>query len=203
MTSELLPFWKAGEEERQLRIFISHRYDKDSALYDDVIKSLNANNQSVQDVSLGEKKALTGPKGGELSELELQANIAARIFTSDILIAPSRPGVTRSEWVTWEVQLAAIGYGIPILFVNEAGLKNHAQIVSQVRELGLRCAVCEPTTPQIVRNIIDLVGARPNWGIRREEDSELYRYRGPPRAAQDEIRNQYPFQARLRAQLPG
>ncbi|MGE3142001.1 MAG: TIR domain-containing protein [Hyphomonadaceae bacterium] len=196
MTSKPLEYWKPGSEERQLRIFISHRYDQDQALYDDVVRSLNKEGHAVQDVSLSARQVLAGPRGGELPELEIQAEIAARIYTSDILVAPSRPGVTRSEWVTWEVQLAAIGYGIPILFVDEEGLRRRTQLVSQVGSLSLKHAVCEPSTPQIVRNIIDLVG-RQTWSMRHEEEAGPFRYRGPPRVAFEKVIRQFPYQPRL------
>ncbi|MET0183388.1 MAG: hypothetical protein ABW199_10925, partial [Caulobacterales bacterium] len=64
MTSQPLEYWKAGAEERQLRLFISHRYEKDQALYDEVIAALRVEGHIVQNISLSATQILAGPKGG-------------------------------------------------------------------------------------------------------------------------------------------
>jgi hypothetical protein len=200
MAQGSLKYWKPGSEERKLRIFISHRYDKDEALYGEVISDLNSQRFHVQDMSLSAKQVLSGPRGGELPKLEIQAEIAARIYTSDILIAPSRVGAGQAEWVTWEVQLASVGYSIPILFVDHSDdQQRRAAIVSEVAAVGLPHAVCGRTTPEIVRNVITLVGGRPNWAMRENEDDKAIRYRGPSPSARERILKQLPFEARLAA----
>jgi hypothetical protein len=199
MTSTPLSYWKPGSEERRLRIFISHRYEQDEALYTEVIAALNNQGFAVQDVSLSASHQMAGPRGGELPKLEIQAGIAARIYTSDILIAPSRVGVGRSEWVTWEVQLAAVGYAIPILFVDQGeDQQRRAALVSEVADLGLPHEVCNPVAQEIVPSVIKLVGGRPNWSVREKEDDKLIRYRGPPASARDDVLKKFPFEARLR-----
>lgn len=200
MTATRLSYWTPGSEERKLRIFVSHRYEKDEALFNEVIDALNSQGFNAQNVSLSAKEQMAGPRGGELPKLKIQANIAARIYTSDILIAPSRVGAGRSDWVTWEVQLAAIGYAIPILFVDhDEDQQRRAAIVSEVAELGLPHAVCSPVAHEIVPNVIKLVGGRPNWTVREHEDDQLIRYRGPLPDARDDILNKFPFEARLAA----
>lgn len=191
-----LEYWKAGSEERQLRIFISHRHDGDAALYDGVIDALTRELFAVQDMSLSAAQVMAGPRGGDLDHLEIQAEVAARIYTSDVLIAPSRPAVTRSPWVTWEVQLAAVGYAIPILFVDEPGLQRRTSLVSQVEALGLPHAVCPPEIPAIASSVVRLVG-HPDWGIRQDEPDAAIRYRGPPKTARDAVLAKFPFRARL------
>ena len=137
MTTAAFEYWQPGSEERQLRIFVSHRFGKDEELYNQVFRALEGNGFSVQDMSLSSSQAMSGPRGGDLPRLNIQAEIAARIYTSDALIAPSRPGVTRSDWVSWEVQLAAIGYGLPILFVREQSHQRQTRWVSEIADLGL------------------------------------------------------------------
>lgn len=199
MAQGSLQFWKPGSEERKLRIFISHRYENDEELYERVRHVLNSQGFNVQDVSLSAKEQLAGPRGGDLPKLELQANIAARIYTSDILISPSRVGAGRSEWVTWEVQLAAIGYAIPILFVDhDEDQQRRTALVSEVAALGLPHAVCGRDSREIVPNVIKLVGGRPDWTMRDKEDDKLIRYRGPLPSARDDVLKKFPFEARLR-----
>ncbi len=192
-----------GSEERKLRIFISHRYEHDDTLYGEVIAALNSQGFDVQDVSLSAAQQMAGPRGGELPKLKIQADIAARIYTSDILIAPSRVGAGRSEWVTWEVQLAAIGYAIPILFVDQGeDQQRRTALVSEVADVGLPYAVCNPVAREIVPNVIKLVGGRPNWAMRETEDNQRIRYRGPPTSARDGVLKEFPFEARLAAFPP-
>lgn len=199
MAQASLQFWKPGSEERRLRIFISHRYDNDDQLYEQVRRALDSQGFAVQDVSLSAKEQMAGPRGGELPKLEIQANIAARIYTSDILIAPSRVGAGRSEWVTWEVQLAAIGYAIPILFVDHGeDQQRRTALISEVASLGLPHAVCGRVAHEIVPNVIKLVGGRPDWTMRDREDDKIIRYRGPPASARDDVLKKFPFEARLR-----
>jgi hypothetical protein len=193
-----LQYWEPGSEERRLRIFVSHRYGSDAALYDDVIRSLNSQGFSVQDMSLSAQQMLSGPRGGQLPDMTVQAEIAARIYTSDVLIAPSRVGAGRSEWVTWEVQLAAVGYSIPILFVNQKVQQRSTRLVSEIEALGAEHRVCDPTTPQIVSSVVQLVG-RPNWAMRQDEPAGTIRYRGPPSAARTEVLKKFPFEPRLAA----
>jgi hypothetical protein len=197
MTTAPFEYWQPGSEERQLRIFISHRFGKDQELYDQVIRALESNRFSVQDMSLSAEKAMSGPRGGDLPKLEVQAAIAARIYTSDAVIAPSRPAVTRSNWVSWEVQLAAIGYGLPILFVNEKGQQRSTRLVSEVADLDLPHDVCERSSQAIVEKLIRLINGRPTWAMRQEETDANMRFRGPPAFARDDVLKRFPFHPRL------
>jgi hypothetical protein len=198
MNSAPLAYWEPGSEERQLRVFISHRYGDDSALYAEVIQAVERNGFSVQDISLSAEQYMAGPRGGKLSRLEVQAGVAARIYTCDLLIAPSRPAVSRSEWVTWEVQIAAVGYGVPILFVNQKrDQQRKTALVAQVEELGLPHRVCNRETSEIARNVAELVSARPTWAMRQGETDQHLRFRGPPLKARDEVLKRFPFQPRL------
>lgn len=197
MTTAPFEYWQPGSEERQLRIFISHRFGKDQDLYDQVIQALESNRFSVQDMSLSAERAMSGPRGGDLPKLNIQAEIAARIYTSDAVIAPSRTAVSRSHWVSWEVQLAAIGYGLPILFVNEKGQKRSTRLVSEVADLGLPHDVCERSSQAIVEKLIRLINGRPNWAMRQEETDVNMRFRGPPAFARDDVLKRFPFHPRL------
>lgn len=197
MTSTPFEYWKPGDEERRLRIFISHRYGNDERLYNEVIAALYRNGFAVQDVSLSAAQVLAGPRGGQLPKLEVQAEIAARIYTADIMIAPSRVATSRSQWVTWEVQLAAIGYGIPILFVNQRNQQRSTQLVSQVDALGLTYAACEPDAHEIARSVAALVNCWPRSTMRQKEEDETIQFRGPPPAILEDVLLKLPFEPRL------
>ena len=195
MNTAPLWYWDPKRDgHRRWRIFISHRHQTDRALYDDVLQTLMRQGHAVQDMSLPENKTISGPKGGQLPAMEIQAQVAARIYTSDLLVAPSRPGATRSEWVTWEVQLAAVGYGVPVLFVREPDLTYNTSLVAEMAKLGLTHAVAERNTQDIVRKAVDLSPARPRWAMRLEEPDQGLAFRGPPQQARDKIMAQFPFQ---------
>lgn len=202
MTSAPFEYWTPGTEDRRLRIFVSHRYEYDEALYAKVISALEQEGFSAQDISVKASEIMAGPRGGNLPKMEIQAQIAARIYTSDILIAPSSPQILQSDWVTWEVQLAAIGYGIPVLFVSKSEQKRTTSLVGQISDLGLPCALCKPVTQEIVSNVIKLVEGRPTWAMRQEESEPNLRFRGPPRASRDDVLRKFPFQPRLTAPEP-
>lgn len=201
-TTMPLQYWQPGAEERQLRVFISHRWGDDRALYTEVIQALNQQGFSVQDMSLTEDKQKKGPKGGKLPELTIQAEIAARIYTSDVFVAPSRVAVAWSPWLTWEVQLATVGYGIPALFVSAREQKKQAQLVSDVAKLGLPHRVCLRDTRQIVSSISELVSTRPKYAVRIEELDPNYRFRGPTRSMLDSIMTREPYSARFKDYAP-
>lgn len=190
-------YWRPGSEERKLRVFISHRHGDDEALYDGVVDALSRNGFPVQDISLSAQQVMRGPRGGKLPKLEVQANIAARIYTADVLIAPSRPAAFRSDWVTWEVHLAAIGYGIPVLFVNKRGHKRRTKLVSDIAELGLPFRDCDPDAEFIARSVADLVDPRPKRAMRLEESDASLKFRGPTPAAIEDVLTKHPFRPRL------
>jgi hypothetical protein len=200
MTTATFEYWRPGiGEERQLRIFISHRYGGDKPLYDKVIDALNRSGISVQDISLSAEQVLRGPRGGRLSKMEVQAEIAARIYTSDVVVAPSRPAISRSEWVTWEVQLAAIGYGIPVLFVSEQN-QRRTRLVSDLNKLGLDYRVCNPVVQEIIRGVAELArNPRPTWAMRQEEADAKLKFLGPTQRALSDVLRKHPFRPRLAA----
>ncbi len=188
-------YWKPGSEERYIRIFMSHRWGPDRDLYEQVLSQLRSQGHCIQDVSLTEQQKLTGARGGDVPDLKIQAEVAARIFTSDIVIVASRPAITRSDWVMWELRIAAIGYGVPILFLDFDNQQRRSAIVAEVSALKLPHDVCRPIVTEIVPRVIELVGGRPKWGMRLLEADPSLRFRGPPML--DDINKRLPYRAAL------
>ena len=188
-------YWKPGSEERYIRIFMSHRWGQDRELYEQVLSKLRSQGHCIDDVSLNERQQIAGPRGGDVPDLNVQAEVAARIFTADIVIVASRPGIARSEWVMWELRIASIGYGVPILFLDFDGQQRRAAIVTEVAGLGLQHDVCQPLVTEIVPRVIQLVGGRPKWGMRLKEPDPNLRFRGPPLL--DGISKKLPYRSAL------
>ena len=80
-----------------------------------------------------------------------------RCRASDVFIAPSGVAVSWSQWLTWEIQTATVGYGIPALFVGKNDQKNTAQLVSDMAKVGLNTRVCDRNTRAIVASVAELV----------------------------------------------
>lgn len=179
-TEPQFAYWKPGSEERYIRIFMSHRWGQDRELYEQVLKALNSQGHRIDDISLNEQQQMAGPRGGDVPDVKIQAEVAARIFTADIVIAASRPGITRSDWVLWELRIASICYGVPILFLDFANQQRRAAIVADIAELEVSFDVCQPLVTEIVPRVIKLVGGRPTWGMRLQESDPNLRFRGPP-----------------------
>lgn len=135
--------WRAGVRARPLRVFFSHRYDYGVALYQAVIAGLQSQFSIVEDLSLTEDQQLTGPRGGMVNDYVVAQEVASRIFTSDIVIASARVASGRSEWVVFEVELAAIAYSIPVLFIEEPGTQRYTSMVQKLQHLGAKCEVAE------------------------------------------------------------
>ncbi|HCK85254.1 MAG TPA: hypothetical protein DHW63_12275 [Hyphomonadaceae bacterium] len=188
-------YWEPGSEERYIRIFMSHRWGQDRELYEQVLGQLRSQGHHIDDVSLNERQQIAGPRGGDVPDLKVQAEVAARIFTADIVIVASRPGITRSDWVMWELRIAAIGYGVPILFLDFDNQQRRAAIVAEVAALALQHDVCQPVVREIVPRVIKLVGGRPSWGTRLQERDPHLRFRGPPMLSG--ISKKLPYRAAL------
>jgi hypothetical protein len=192
MGSPGFEYWQPGYEERRLRIFFSHRHEQDHALYDQVMRALEENGVSAQDVSCPASQAMSGPRGSELPGVIVQAEIAARIYTSDLVIVASH-AVSHSHWVRWEVELAAIAYGLPILFVTDNSHPRRERLVSDLATLELSHAACDANPQSVVVNVLRLINSTPNWSMRQEETDANIRFRGPPASARTAVLRKFPF----------
>ena len=80
-------YWKPGSEERYIHIFMSHRWGQDRELYEQVLSKLRSQGHCIDDVSLNERQQIAGPRGGDVAELNVQAEVAARIFTAEASVS--------------------------------------------------------------------------------------------------------------------
>jgi hypothetical protein len=157
MANAHLPFWN-GDEDREIRVFISHRFEADSVLYDEALAKLRSQGHAIQDMSLNVDTLIRGPNGGQRPLLEIKAQVAARIYTSDILMAPARPATTRSEWLSWEIELAAVGYGLPVL---EGAVRRNR------KQKGFPWSTAGTATPGYVGSALSAAYRRITGGLRK------------------------------------
>jgi hypothetical protein len=194
-----LEYWKPGKSYRMLRVFMSHRWvAEDQKLYGDVFTELGKMGLKYQDMSLDRSRKIQGPRGGDVNDFELSRLIAARIFSSDIVIAPSRRGAGQSDWIAWEVELAAIAYSLPVLFVDhDHDVQRRNFLVSSLKAAGATFDVAEPSPYAIAGKAMRLVNPDIFAGVRMPESYERTEiYRGPLQSALTEIMLQYPYQSK-------
>lgn len=180
---------------RQLRIFISHRWDQHSDVYIEVADELRNAFGRFQDLSIPEDKILTSDNGGYLDQFDLRSNIAGRIYSSDLIFCFSNVGMGMSESTHYEIQLAAVAYSVPIIFLRLPDQQNNARIVRQALDLGIQTEVVNIGTRGLVTAVQKLVTKemlRCRVALDIDENSNLT-YRGPNGKITDRVLREYPF----------
>lgn len=142
---------------RRLRVFISHRWEQHKADYREVQKQLSEKFGKVQDLSITSDRQLKGPRGGNLEQLQLMSEMAARIFSSDIIISPSNVGMGRSRHTQFEIQTAAVAYSVPIIFLRQRGQIRSAAFVRQAERLGIRHSVADFENGELISAVQSFV----------------------------------------------
>lgn len=123
------------------QIFVSHRYDQDQIFVAEIRDRL-ADHVSIDDGSLTEEQMLAGPRGGKVPDYAVKREICERMRRSDIVLCRNTPSITNNDWISWEIDTAAIALQKPILFVDDrfdavkgsslfTELKNASAIVSK------------------------------------------------------------------------
>lgn len=185
----------APGELRQLRIFISHRWDQHKALYDETTELLEQHFGAFQNLSIPEEKRLVGERGGNREKHELKAQMAARIFVSDVVIMPTNVGMLRKKDSTlFEVQVATLAYSVPTVFVKKPRQKKNIGIVGQAEDLGLRHHIADNTADEIAEAVKKLVSK--NMLLSRfhsDGESMVTSSRHPSYKVTDEIMRKFPY----------
>ena len=185
----------APGEIRQLRIFISHRWDQHKALYDQTTELLEQHFGALQNLSIPEGKRLVGERGGDREKHELKAQMAARIFVSDVVIMPTNVGMIRKKDSTlFEVQLATLAYSVPTVFVKKPRQKRNIGIVSQAEGLGLRHHVADDSAEKITEAVKKLVTKKMLLSrFHSDGESMVTSSRHPSNKVTDEIMREFPY----------
>ena len=196
MTQNFFQYWEPGETYRRIRIFFSHRYGDDERLYEETLERLRLTGYAVQDLSLTEDQKIQGPRAGKVSELRISREISARIYSSDILIAPSSKAIAGSDWISWEIELASICYNVPVLFVDRRpDVKRRTSLLSELRDAGAKVDCAEPNALSIANSLARLAGSSYR-AVSFEEADERSLFRGPLRPTLHQVMKRFPYQPR-------
>ncbi len=101
-----------------IRVFISHRWDRDEQMHRIVLGSLRAGRFKVRDLSVTEDARIAGPRGGRVDDVQIKSVISERIQQSEIVVAPAEPLSADARWIEWELDFAAT-FRKPVLFLTD------------------------------------------------------------------------------------
>ena len=182
-------------ELRQLRIFISHRWDQHTDLYRQITGLLQQHFGAFQNLSIPEGKRLVGEQGGDREKHELKAQMAARIFVSDVVIMPTNVGMVRKKDSTlFEIQLATLAYSIPTVFIKKPKQKRNIGIVGQASVLGLAHYVANNTAKDIAEGVQKLVMKKTLLSrFHSDGGTTVTASRHPSTKVIDEIMREFPY----------
>lgn len=188
-----LEYWREGEK-RKLRVFMSHRWDTDDAtLYEDALKHLAKEGYAVQDLSLAQGQKVSGPRGGVVADMKIEREIAARIYSSDILLAPSRVAAGLSDWIVWEVELASVAYNIPVLLIDHAPDMQKRSFVAELKAINARFDVVGDDAGKIAFAVAKLVFP-PYQAVETGPTANTKLYRGPQRDILADVMKRFPYE---------
>lgn len=199
---------------RYLRVFFSHRWQEDGYLHK--LLAAEFENFQIEDMSLSEERRMLGARGGMVDEVKIKREIAARIYASDILIAPSTKAAIKSrrikadkeyveietDWISWEIQIAAICFNIPVLFVDErVGLRRRNPFYNKLKAEGAKVGVSLAATDHIMFAIDEMFDSKVlDYKDSESEIQELHTMRVP--ADFERILNLHPYRKERGELLP-
>jgi len=139
-----------------LKIFFSHNYEKDDRVVAEIVERVRkfASLQEDSDHTVYKQDRFTGPRGGDLPELVLKRKIAKRIRNSHIIMCPNSRTISDNDWINWEIEIGAIGFRKPVLFVDTSleAIRN-AGLLSKLKEAGLKAERCSNNGEDIMTAI--------------------------------------------------
>lgn len=147
------------EPKRPLRVFVSHRWGQDDMLRKFVAACLTEHGLDiVTDMSLTPDERVEGPRGGEVDELQIKAEIHRRIVASDIIIVPAHTAAGVSRWISWETE-TAFTLNKPILFVSDR--PDRMRFNGYMRRLkgqNYPIRLANPDKAEIVNTVQEMIG---------------------------------------------
>ena len=179
---------------RRLRIFISHRWNQHAKVYKEIERELVEVFGEIQNLSIPEDKRLEGPNGKYLADYKLKSEMAARIYTSDIILSPSNVGMGTNVNTRYEVEMAAVAYSVPIIFIKLPNQIRSASFVRRAKEIGIEHQIAHLGTGEIaaeVRRYVDHKVLTTQFPIEKAIDG--FSQRGPKHEVLDGVLRQEPY----------
>lgn len=123
----------------ELKIFVSHRWGLDRDLYDFVsVFEGRVSGVGIRNLSIPAEKRITNVHGRDVTTIKLKAEISKLMAEADVIVTSSVAMRNVSDWVMWELELAAFGLSKPILFVDHReNLQLPTRLISDFRGFGV------------------------------------------------------------------
>ncbi len=146
------------EQERRklpndLKIFFSHNYEKDDGAVLELVRRVRefASLEEDADHTIYKNQVFKGPRGGDLPDLKLKRKIADRIRRCHVIMCPNSKTIANNDWINWELEIGAIGFRKPVLFVDTTlDTIRNAGLLTKIREAGLKADKCGNDSTQIM-----------------------------------------------------
>lgn len=103
---------------KRTQIFVSHRYDEDQSFLTEIRERLG-DHVIIEDDSLTREQMIAGPRGGKAPDYSVKQEICERIRRSDVVLCRNTSSITNNDWISWEIDTAAIALQKPVLFVDD------------------------------------------------------------------------------------
>lgn len=129
--------------QKGLRIFFSYCYEKNDRDVAVLVERVKRFAELDEDQTVYRDGQFKGPRGGQLSDLNLKRKIADRIRKCDIILCPNTKAISNNKWINWEVELGAIAYNKPVLFVDtKLHRKQNSGLLARLKDAGLNARTC-------------------------------------------------------------
>lgn len=129
------PHDQTARVRRKPRVFVSHIWNRHDGLVDRTIGVIRSRYTDVQDLSIRGGAPETGFGQPTLQNFRLKSRIAARIFSSDLVIAPIGSEVSYSAWVRYEIELAAVAYSIPVILIDSPDVQRRTSLRHELEHI--------------------------------------------------------------------
>lgn len=181
--------------KRKPRIFISRRFGDHDEFYENTVRCLQDKFADFQNLSIPQDELETGVRGGQLDPFRLKSRIAARLYTCDLVIAPTSKSMSYSEFVEFEIALAALAYSIPIVFVVLDNERQQSRQRLLIEHVGIKSEVVDGIGDSLVESVKRLIGDAILVPPLIEGRVERRTRNVPASAVLNDILNQHPFEA--------
>ncbi|MES1199786.1 MAG: hypothetical protein ABUS48_07385 [Pseudomonadota bacterium] len=184
--------WRPGQG-RRLRAFIVARWGAEEPVFAAALQELSRMGFAVEDVSLPREESIMGPRE---DHPRLTSDLAARIYASDVLIAPAQKSSGPRDWVAWSVDLAGICYSIPTLLVDRGDdPKRVDTLLAPLRAAQARCDTARAQPFDIAFAVSRLLQRAPHQAIPDQSSDSRMVYRGPHRSTLGEVMRRHPYRS--------
>lgn len=124
-----------------LRVFISHRWSRDSRLRKQIVGALQTfSGMEIEDLSIGEESKITEVDGADVVKTRIEVAIAERIGLSDVVFVPGDIAAADASWLAMETNEAAKTKRPTVFVSKRSNRQRWNRFRRQLDRQGVPCA---------------------------------------------------------------